>query len=104
MSFQGQHRKANYKDKAIEEILPVGLQAYNDRRETPEGAQIEIVKSDHPILNGIEGSWPIFLGYNKLNIKNEDAIIAKADNHVFIATCKYEKGRTFASASDCARQ
>lgn len=102
MSFQGLHGKANYHDSEIEEILPVEIMPYDDRKETPEGSNILLVQKDHPILAGIDENWPVFLGYNKLGAKHESVVLARCNRHVFMAAWQYEKGRTFAFASDCA--
>ena len=52
---------------------------------------------------GIEGSWPWFLGYNKIKAKKEADEIAVIDGEdTFMAAMEYGKGRTFAFASDCA--
>ncbi len=102
MSFQGQHGKANYKDTVIEEILPVELMAYDDRREVPEGARVEIVQKQHPIFKKVGDSWPDFLGYNRLAAKNEGSVLAQIGTDTFMAAWDYERGRTLAFASDCA--
>lgn len=102
MSFQGIDCKGGYKNTAIEEILPVELYPTDDRSENPEGAHIVITQPNHPLLRGITGEWPHFLGYNKLKAKNDATVIAEHDGHVFIATGTYGKGRTLAFASDFA--
>ena len=71
--------------------------------EHPEGICPEIVKKSHPVLSGIEGAWPWFLGYNKVKVKAEAEEIAVIDGEdTFMAAMEYGKGRTFAFASDCA--
>lgn len=102
MSFQGIDCKGQYKDTAIEEILPVDLMTTDDRSEHPEGVHPTIVKADHPILNGIPEEWPHFLGYNRLTAKPDATVLAEHNDYAFISTREYEKGRTFAFASDLA--
>ncbi len=102
MSFQGIDCRGQYKDTAIEEILPVNLMSTDDRSEHPEGVHFEIIQPDHPILNGIPNEWPHFLGYNRLKAKEGADVIAEHNGHAFISTIQYGKGRTFAFASDCA--
>ncbi len=102
MSFQGIDCKGQYKDTAIEEILPVELYATDDRSEHPEGIHIEILQPEHPIFNGITGEWPHFLGYNKLKAKPNATIIAEHNGNAFISAHAYGDGRTFAFASDFA--
>ena len=102
MSFSGIEGKARYAMTPIAEILPVELLHYDDRVEHPEGIVPQVVKPEHPILNGIDTEWPDFLGYNKLKIKNEAELIATmAEKDAFIAAMNYQKGRSIAFASDC---
>lgn len=101
-SFQGVDGKARYKDTEIGEILPIEMLSYDDRVEMPQGARVEIVKNDHPVLEGITGEWPLFLGYNRLMEKKGATVLAKCGKDVFMAAQDYGKGRTFAFASDCA--
>lgn len=101
-SFQGVDGKARYRDTEIGEILPVELLPYDDRVEKPQGVKPEIVKKDHPVLKGIEGEWPTFLGYNRLLPKEGGEILAKCGKDVFLAVGQYGNGRTAAFASDCA--
>lgn len=101
-SFQGIDGRARYRDTEIGEILPVELLPYDDRVEKPQGASVEIVKKDHPILKDISGEWPLFLGYNRLLPRDGSEILAKCGKDVFMAAMNCGKGRTFAFASDCA--
>lgn len=103
MSFQGFRAIANYHGSPIEEVLPVHIQASDDRAETTEGIKPEILLPEHPVLKGIPPQeWPLFLGYNKLKAKDGSKIIAKFGEDVFIAVWEYEKGRSMAFASDMA--
>ena len=54
------------------------------------------------MLDGIDEEWPPFLGYNRLREKQKSSVIARCNDHVFMAAWNYEKGRSFAFASDCA--
>lgn len=100
MTFQGIDGKGKYAHTAIADILPVQMMETDDRYEAPEGVYPVIVKENHPILKGISKDWPHFLGYNMLFEKDPDNVIAKCNNHVFMAGTDYGKGRTFAFASD----
>jgi uncharacterized membrane protein len=103
VSFQGFSSMANYHNTPIEEILPVLLSESDDRIESTEGIKPEILDDHHPILNGIPKSeWPLFLGYNRLMLKDKAKLIAKFGNDVFIALGDYENGNTMAFASDLA--
>lgn len=102
LSFQGIDAKARYAGTAVEEILPVSLMSCDDRRETPEGIVPTVEVREHPILAGVEGPWPHFLGYNMLLKKSGAEVLATCGDHVFMAAGSYGKGRTFAFASDIA--
>jgi uncharacterized membrane protein len=101
MSFSGIEGKANYHFSPIAEILPVGMYGFDDRIESPEGVTPTIEQPDHPILAGIPGEWPFFLGYNKLKPGN-DPILIKCQGDPFLAVRQYGQGRTAAFASDCS--
>ncbi len=103
LSFAGIENKARYAMTPLADILPVEMLNYDDRMEHPEGISPVMVKEDHPVLNGVEGEWPWFLGYNKIKAKPEAEEIAKIDgNDTFMAAMEVGEGRTFAFASDCA--
>ena len=106
LSFTGLHGKAFYKNTPIERILPVNLMETDDRVEVPEGFLPKIVKPEHPILNGIPEKWEgWFLSYNRLIPKNDATVIATIEEYnddPFLVVGEYGKGRTMASAVDCA--
>jgi uncharacterized membrane protein len=103
MSFQGIRGMANYHGTPIEEILPVYISKQDDRVEVPEGMIPEIVDREHLVVKGITGAkWPMFLGYNKLKLKEGAALIARYRDDPFIAVTSYGGGRTMAFASDLA--
>ncbi len=102
MSFSGFQARGNYKDTVIEEILPVSLLPYDDRQEHCEGIQIEASDLSHPVLNGIEGEWPVLLGYNRVIAKENAEVILKYKNDPMLAIGNYGEGKTVAWMSDCA--
>ncbi len=102
MSFQGFRAMANYHGSPIEEVLPVMICDGDDRVETTEGIKPEIVRSGHPILEGIPQDWPSFLGYNRLRAKPHAELLAKVGEDAFLAVGEYGRGRTMAFASDLA--
>ncbi|MCI8292227.1 MAG: cytoplasmic protein [Hespellia sp.] len=103
LSFAGIENKARYAMTPLAEILPVKMLHYDDRMEHPEGICPVMVKEDHPVLNGVTGEWPWFLGYNKIKAKENAVEIAQIGNEdTFMAAMEYGEGRTFAFASDCA--
>jgi uncharacterized membrane protein len=106
LSFTGFQGKGFYKDTPVEEILPVTMMDRDDRRETPEGFLPAIKTPDHPILSGMPRQWEgWFLSYNRFTAKEGATVIAAIDGYggdPFLAAWDYGKGRTVASAVDCA--
>ena len=51
-------------------------------------------------MQGVSEDWPHFLGYNMLFEIDPKDVIAKCNDHVFMAGREYGKGRTFTFASD----
>ncbi|MCC5947915.1 MAG: cytoplasmic protein [Nitriliruptoraceae bacterium] len=101
MSFSGIEAKAGYHNTCIPELLPVDLLPYDDRVETPEGVTPEPAL-EHPILEGIEGPWPWFLGYNRTVAKSGAQVLVEAGNDPFLAIHDVGSGRAGAFASDCS--
>jgi uncharacterized membrane protein len=105
-SFTGIAGKGFYKNTPIERILPVSLMETDDRVETPEGILPTIKLDNHPILRGIPNKWEgWFLSYNRLIAKEGASVIAdikEYNNDPFLVVWDYKKGRTLASAVDCA--
>lgn len=102
MSYSGIDGRARYAMTPIADIMPVEMLHYDDRMEHPEGIVPTIRMKDHPILTGITGDWPYFLGYNKLLAKPEADLIGVMEGEdVFLAAMEYGEGRTVAYASDC---
>lgn len=104
-SFQGFQGAARYHKTAIEEILPVHCQAYDDRVETPEGVTPVMVPGEvHPILTGIEPDWPHLLGFNEVVAKPDATVLVRAPDDYgglpLLATRSFGKGRTVAWMSD----
>lgn len=100
MTFQGIDGKGKYAHTAVADILPVKMMETDDRFEAPEGVIPTIVNSDHPVLQGVSEDWPHFLGYNMLFEIDPKDVIARCNDHVFMAGREYGKGRTFIFASD----
>ncbi len=101
LSFQGIEAKARYHNTPIEEVLPVMMQAGDDRRETPQGIMPRVVLHDHPIVGGLPSHWPDLLGYNYITAKSGAQIIAQVGADPLIVAGKHQKGRAVAFASDC---
>lgn len=102
MSFMGIEGKAFYKDTVIEELLPVNLLGRDDRVELPEGVNIHINNTSHPLLSGLPETWPHLFGYNRLIAKKDATVVASNGDDPIIILGSYGKGRTIAYATDCA--
>jgi len=106
LSFTGLYGKGFYKRTPIERLLPVTLMETDDRVEVPEGFLPKIQETKHPILNGIPEKWEgWFLSYNRFFPKEDSTVIASIeayDNDPFLVVGEYGKGRSLASAVDCA--
>jgi len=102
MSFTGIDAKARYGKTELAEVLPVSMLDCDDRVERPEGIVPQITNSGHPVVQGIKGEWPQFLGYNRVIAKPDSTVVAKFGADPFIVTGTYGKGRAAAFTSDCA--
>ena len=101
LTFSGVDAKGRWGTTPVQDVLPVKVLEIDDRREHPEGIYPEI-SSSHKALEGIEGKWPYFLGYNK-TIPMDDAVVpVTIDNDPLIAFAERGKGRSAVFTSDCA--
>jgi uncharacterized membrane protein len=102
MTFQGIDGKAKYHGSVIEKILPVDLLPYDDREEHPEGIEIALDLSPHPLVADFPKKWPPILGYNKLIAKSDAEVVVQYHNDPILSLRRVGKGSTVAWASDCA--
>jgi uncharacterized membrane protein len=100
LTFQGIEAKGQYAGSAVEEALPVTLDRFDDRRETPQGI-VPKVSASHPIVEGLENVWPALLGYNRIWPKDDAAVVATVGDDPLIVAGTHGKGRSVAFASDC---
>ena len=100
LSFAGFGGAAFYYGTPVEEALPVRVAAHDDRVETPEGAYAQLLKPNHPILEGIGGGWPPLLGYNRTEPTSGSSILATIDGDPLLVVGEPEKGRVLAWTSD----
>ena len=100
LSFAGIYASAKYYRTAIEDVLPVNIHTFDDRIEAPEGVAPEVVAAAHPILKGVQGDWPLLLGYNELTMKPGAHLLAKVGDHPMLAARTVGQGRTLIWASD----
>lgn len=99
LSFQGFQAKANYAGTPIEEALPVRISRWDDRVECPQGVTGEVT-AEHPITSGIDRTWPILLGYQQLEMREDAQLLAEIDGSPLLAVREFGRGRSAAFASD----
>ena len=100
MSFSGIEGKARYHMTVLADTLPIRMLPFDDRVECCDGVR-PVVQKNHPILNGIDEKWPEFLGYQKLEAKEDAVVLMNANDDPFLCISDYGKGRVAAFSSDC---
>lgn len=107
LTFQGIDGRGRWRRTPVEDCLPVTCLPYDDRIEVPEGFQPAILADrSHPILQGIEGDWPLLLGANEVQLRDraDVEVLARLPDdqggHPLLVTGRYGKGRTLAWTSD----
>ncbi|WP_226925250.1 glutamine amidotransferase [Georgenia thermotolerans] len=100
LSFQGFQGRANYHRTPVEDVLPVRISPYDDRVETPEGVGGVRTAVEHPVTAGLEQSWPILLGYQRLQARDDSTVLATIEDEPLLLVRDVGEGRTLAFASD----
>jgi len=101
LTFSGLEAKAGYYRTPIETVLPVNIYTFDDRVETPEGTDPEVLLADHPILKGVPAEWPHLMGYQEVVPKEGAQVLVKSQyDHPLLAVMEWGKGRTLAWTSD----
>ena len=72
----------------------------DDRVEKPEGINPTVKKSEHPIMQGVDGEWPYLLGFNEVRPKEQGEVLAMVDEYPLLVTGSFGKGRSVAWTSD----
>ncbi len=101
MSFAGFEGRARYASTPLSSVLPVQISHHDDRLEEPEGV-VPVVLEDHPVLRGISGEWPYFLGYNRLRAKDGGRVVLAVGDDPLLVVGQHGSGRVAAFASDCS--
>jgi uncharacterized membrane protein len=106
LSYTGLRGKGFYKRTPVEKLLPVTLMETDDRVEVPEGFLPTVRQPAHPVLTGVPPKWEgWFLSYNRFFPKEGSTVIAdiaEYDRDPFLVVGEYGRGRSMASAVDCA--
>lgn len=102
MSFSGIGAKARYGMTALADALPVTVLSSDDRMEQPQGVAPTRCIEGHPILTGINTSWPRFLGYNAVRLKSGADMLLSFGEDPCLVVQNYGRGRSAAFTSDCS--
>ncbi|WP_193045424.1 glutamine amidotransferase [Mycolicibacterium baixiangningiae] len=100
LSFQGIEAKANYRNSALAEALPVLMEDGDDREECPEGAVPRLFGPEHPCTAGLPDTWPALLGFQRLSARSASQVLAQVNGHPLLTVGRYGRGRSVAFASD----
>ena len=101
LSFQGINGSARFRATPIETALPVSIQPWDDRIETPEGFRATTTAPGHALLNGVPDDWPVMLGLNEVGLKTGATVLAEGpDGHPLLAVGAHGAGRTLAWTTD----
>jgi len=101
LSFQGIEGKAAYRGTAVETVLPVSIEPWDDRVEVPQGVVPALVEA-HPITAGLDTEWPFLLGYNRVVAKPGAQLLATIEGAPLLAAMEIGAGRSVAWTSDIA--
>lgn len=100
LSFQGFEAKANYAGTPLEDVLPVTISRFDDRVESPEGVKGSLTGAEHHVVAGLDAEWPILLGYQQLQAREDATVLAEVEGDPLLAVREVGMGRTLAFASD----
>jgi uncharacterized membrane protein len=97
LSFTGIEAKANYRATPLADVLPVAMEAADDRVETPEDP-VPRVLADHAVVSGLGVEWPALLGYQRLGPRG--TVLATINGDPLLVVGAVAEGRALAYASD----
>jgi uncharacterized membrane protein len=102
LTFSGLNGKGMWGGSPIEDVLPVTMkQGIDDLIDHPDGATLDVIKPDHPIVAGLEfDPASIILGYNKVFPKDDSEVVMTSRNDPFLVTGTAGKGRSIAYTTD----
>lgn len=100
LSFQGIEGKANYRATPLADVLPVELEAGDDRVESPEDAEPVLTGEEHPIVEGLPDRWPAILGYQRAVARPWAAVLARVGGDPLVVAGSVDDGRALAYMTD----
>lgn len=101
MTFSGIDAKARWGRSALADILPVTILDRDDRVELPSGIH-PVVAEPHRIVDGLNASWPLLLGFNEVTAAPGATVLATVAGHPLLVLGSAGQGRTAAFTSDLA--
>ena len=104
MSYGGYMGQGKYGGTVIEDVLNVNIRPYDDRVEVPEAFQLTVTNPTHMLTKDIgwESSPLLFVGYNRIEARDQSAVLAERNGDPIISVNHYQKGRALAFATDLA--
>lgn len=101
LTFTGIDAKARWGSSPLAPALPVRLQPVDDRVELPAGAAPDVV-ADHPVVAGLDRTWPQLLGLNEVTPAPGATVLAECAGRPLLVVGEYGAGRSAAFTSDIA--
>ena len=102
LTFMGIEGKGAWRGTAVEDVLPVRMLPHDDRCERPEGVAGRSVAPEHEVLAGVDGAWPVLLGYNRVTLADGAELLATVGDDPLLAVGHAGAGRTAVFTSDCS--
>ncbi|MGF3056402.1 glutamine amidotransferase [Microbacterium sp. YY-01] len=99
LSFQGIEAKANYRNTALADVLPVIMEIGDDREETPQGARPRRTHV-HEVTANLPEEWPAILGYHRVTAHETATTVAEVGDHPLIVIDTAGKGKAAAFMTD----
>jgi uncharacterized membrane protein len=100
LSFQGIEAKANYRSTPIAGVLPVQLEAGDDRVESPEHPTPTLTTVVHPVTEGLPERWPEILGYQRMSPTAGADVLATVGGDPLVVAGAAGRGRALAYTTD----
>ena len=105
LTFQGIDGRGRWARTPVEDALPVTMMRFDDRLEIPEGFHADVVgPREHPILQGLDGEWPLLLGANEVTARDDAEVLARLPaeegGHPLLVAGAFGEGRSVAWTSD----
>lgn len=101
LTFSGIDGKARWGRSPLAAALPVHVLDRDDRVELPGGARPEVVGA-HPVVDGLDATWPALLGLNEVTAKHGAQVLATCAGHPLLVLGEHGAGRSAAFTSDIA--